>query len=369
MAIVTVPALRALSCLRSLYVHVADISIGTDIGGSIRNPCANCGLFGFKPCASRLPKSGNMSGMPNQESIVGAIGPMGVSARDMELFVKVQLAAQPWRVDPSVVKMPWRPEEVSWIGGDKPRIGVQWNDGVVVPQPPMRTALVEAVDKLKAAGFEVVEVKPRKTAEAWALLKQLYFTDGGARVRREAARTGEPVLALTEWVMTGATEQTSAQVMELVRQREAFRKEYAAYWEQQNIDIMLLPAMPGPANVLGTSKYWNYTAFYNLVDYPGAVFPTRVQVDPGNPDHAADKPREYLSEDDKRTAEECEWAQAERTEARAGDKARARDEARARNELRQCGKGRITSSRAFNLTLVKRCCPSLVHGLSYSRTH
>ncbi len=285
----------------------ADISIGTDIGGSIRNPCANCGLYGFKPCASRLPKSGNMSGMPNQESIVGAIGPMGVSARDMELFVKVQLDAKPWKVDPSVVKMPWRPEEVEWVGGSKPRIGVQWHDGVCVPQPPMRAALKMAVDKLKAEGFEVVEVQPRNTWEAWLLLKELYFTDGGARVRTEAGRTGEPVLPLTEWVMTGATEKTPTQVMELVRRREACRKDYAKYWESLKIDVMLLPAMPGPANVLGTSKYWLYTAVYNLLDYPGAVFPAGVQVDPKNPEHARDEPREYLSEDDKRTAEECEW--------------------------------------------------------------
>lgn len=256
-----------------------------------------------------------MSGMPNQESIVGAIGPMGVSARDMELFVKVQLDAKPWQVDPSVVKMPWRPEEVEWVNGDKPRIGVQWNDGVVVPQPPMRRALEEAVDKLKAAGYEVVEVKPFRTAEAWALLKYLYFTDGGKRVRTEAARTGEPVLPLTEWVLNGAVESTSTEVIELVRRREAFRKEYAAYWNKQNIDIMILPAMPGPANKLGTSKYWNYTAFYNLVDYPGAVFPTNINVDPKNPADAADPPREYLSEDDKRTAEECEYA--DRSEARA----------------------------------------------------
>ncbi|GMK54901.1 hypothetical protein CspeluHIS016_0114870 [Cutaneotrichosporon spelunceum] len=280
------------------------LGIGTDIGGSIRNPCANCGLYGFKPCASRLPKSGNMSGMPNQESIVGAIGPMGVSARDMEFFVKVQLDAEPWKVDMGVVKMPWRPEEVKWVGGSKPRIGVQWHDGVVVPQPPMRASLKMAVDKLKAAGYEVVEVQPRKTWEAWLLLKELFYTDGGARVRAEAARTGEPLLPLTEWILEGAREKTTTELMALIGRREAFRKDYAKYWQSLEIDVMLLPPMPGPANVLGTSKYWLYTALYNLLDYPGAVFPTGVQVDPKNPEHARDEPREYLSEDDKRTAEE-----------------------------------------------------------------
>jgi amidase len=34
-------------------------SIGTDIGGSIRNPAAHNGIYGFKPTSARLPKGGN----------------------------------------------------------------------------------------------------------------------------------------------------------------------------------------------------------------------------------------------------------------------------------------------------------------------
>lgn len=284
-------------------VEAADSSIGTDIGGSIRNPCANCGLYGFKPGAQRLPKGGNISGMPNQESIAGAIGPMGVSARDCELFVKVILDAEPWKLDPGVLRQKWRPEEVTWIGGDKPRIGVMWDDGVVVPQPPMRRALKAAADKLKSLGYEVVDYKPLKTAEAWKLLKKLFFTDGGARFKNLAAETGEPLLELTQWIMAGTENKDATQLMDLVGEREAFRKEYAAYWEDQKIDILLCPPMPGPAPKRLTSTYWMYTSIFNLVDYPGAVFPTGIVVDPKNSADAKDGPRDYLSEDDKTQAE------------------------------------------------------------------
>ncbi|TXT06174.1 hypothetical protein VHUM_03647 [Vanrija humicola] len=282
------------------------LGIGTDIGGSIRNPCSNCGLFGFKPTAARIPKQGNVGGMPGQETIIGAVGPMAVSARDCELFVSSILAAEPWKRDPTMVGMPWRPEAARFSnGGERPRIGVMWDDGVVVPQPPMRRALSAAVDKLKAAGYDVVDFTPYRTAESWEILRQLYFTDGGAYVRGQAAKTGEPILPLTEWIMAGAKDNTATEVMALNRARDAFRLDWWRYFAEQKVDLILTPAYPGPAPVLGTSKYWAYTALFNILDMPGAVFPTGLYVDPQNPADKADVEgaRPWLSEEDKLNAE------------------------------------------------------------------
>lgn len=242
--------------------------------------------------------------MPGQEAIVGAIGPMTVSARDMELFIKVVLDTEPWKFDPSQARMPWRPEEVSWIGGDKPRIGVMWHDGVCKLQPPMARALSQAVDKLRTAGFDVVDYEPHNTAEGWALLKRLYYTDGGERVKRETAKTGEPILPLTQWIMDGSVDTPAIDVMELVKTREAFRLDYNKHWEAAGVDVVLCAPYPGAAPQLGTSKYWMYTAIWNLVDYPGGVFPTQWSVEASD---AAEGPREYLSADDKMVAEFCKW--------------------------------------------------------------
>jgi len=220
----------------------------------------------------------------------------------MELFTKIVLDSEPWKIDPTQAKMPWRPEEVKWIGGDKPRIGVMWDDGVCVPQPPMQRALKLAVDKLKAAGFEVVDYKTKKTAEAWALLQRLYFTDGGERIKRLCAATGEPLLPLTQWILSGSKDTPAIEVFELVKRREAFRVAYNKLWMDHNIDVLLCPPYPGPAPELGTSKYWMYTALFNLVDYPGATFPTPWSVEPTD----VKVKREYLSEDDKMVDDFCE---------------------------------------------------------------
>lgn len=39
------------------------LGIGTDIGGSIRCPAANCGVYGYKPSSYRLPLVGALAGM------------------------------------------------------------------------------------------------------------------------------------------------------------------------------------------------------------------------------------------------------------------------------------------------------------------
>ncbi|CAD6585111.1 MAG: hypothetical protein TREMPRED_004052 [Tremellales sp. Tagirdzhanova-0007] len=273
-------------------------SIGTDIGGSVRGPAALNGIYGFKPTNGRLPRGGGgMSTMWPQNTIMGTVGPMGRSARDLELFMATVLAARPWEFDQDCLKMPWRREEVHWINGKSPRIGVMWDDGVVRPQPPMRRALSIAVAKLRAAGLEVVKFEPYKSAEAWEIVSSLYFSDGGARVRQAAHDSGEPLLPLTEWILSqNTTERTAEDIIQLGLRRERFRAEFLAHFNAANVDVILCPPCPGPAPVLGTSKYWNYTALFNLVDYPGGSLPSGQSV---NSSDFPDPEYSFASESDK----------------------------------------------------------------------
>jgi amidase len=55
-------------------------------------------------------------------------------------------------------------------GGTKPKIGIMWHDGVVMPQAPMANALEVAVNKLRDAGYEVVDYAPYRSMEAWNII-------------------------------------------------------------------------------------------------------------------------------------------------------------------------------------------------------
>ena len=79
-------------------------------------------------------------------------GPMAKNLDDMICYSKAVVDAQAWLVDPKVLPIPWRPVERK----SKLRIAVLWNDGIVRPTPPVTRALSETVEKLKAAGHEIV---------------------------------------------------------------------------------------------------------------------------------------------------------------------------------------------------------------------
>lgn len=280
------------------------LGVGTDIGGSIRAPSACNGIFGFKPTAERIP-NGFTNPVEGNEAILSATGPLARSARDLELFITTVLAAKPWTFDCSAARMPWRPNEVEWLGGLRPRIGVLWHDGIVQLHPPMARALKTAVDKLKDAGYEVVDYKRYRVEDAWDILAKLFFTDGGKAVKAAVETSGEPLFKGVEMLIDISKDLTATELWQLVNRRNALRNDYARHWSESKVDVLLCPPAVGPAQVCGTTKYFTYTGIWNVLDYPAAIFPTGLRVEP------TDRPvkrTEFLGPQDKDLWATCELA-------------------------------------------------------------
>ncbi|KAL1404951.1 hypothetical protein Q8F55_008563 [Vanrija albida] len=256
------------------------IGIGTDIGGSVRSPAAACGIYSFKPSVRRLPYGGaNIPvGPAGYEGILGTHGPMARSVDDLEKYMRLVAASEPWRKDPTLDVKPWREVQPKRL-----RVGVLRDDGVVRPTAPIRRALDAAVEKLRASGeFDVVDYAPFRSAENWEIISALYWPDNGKAVYDHIAGTGERVVPLTQWIISqaGGRQRSTEELWALVARRDAFRAAFAAHWAAAGIDILLTPVGPSPAPQHGTAKYWNYTSFWNLVNYPAVVFPTGAHVEP-----------------------------------------------------------------------------------------
>ncbi|CZR69026.1 related to general amidase [Phialocephala subalpina] len=261
------------------------LGMGGDIGGSIRCPAANVGIYGFKPTPGRIAKQGSKNAITGQEGIMATQGPMSSSRSGLDLFMQTYLSYSPWIKDDYLVPIPWC--EVTFPG--KIKIAIMWSDNIVQPSPPIIRALkqvVEGLEKANATGvkpeFEIVDWKPEGHDECWDLAQALYYEDGGRRVEGIIKEGGEEVLPLTEWLIHGSDNvkyRTVEEVWDLKIKRNAYRLRYNDLWistgaeDGHMVDAILCPAGPGPAPPHGNAKYWNYTSQWNLLEYPGAVFP------------------------------------------------------------------------------------------------
>lgn len=271
----------------SLGFHASCIGIGTDIGGSIRAPASMQGVYGFRPTVGRLPIGDLFVVGRGNEAIKGTIGPMGRTLEICELLVKTVIDGKPWKALRELTNKDWEPEK-ALKDVKKLRIGVLSTDGVVTPQPPVRRAIAEVSDKLRSAGsvngveIEVVPFQPLNHDEAWTIISSLYFEDGGDFKLSHLAKTDEPVLELTKFIMTenpNVRHLTIKELHALNAQKHRYIRAYNQHWANSKIDVLLCPTGPGAAQPHFTTKYWGYTSQWNLVDYPGITFPWTF-VDP-----------------------------------------------------------------------------------------
>lgn len=130
------------------------------------------GLYGLKGSVGRMPHAGLMGSHDGMDAIVGALGPLATSARDLALFARVMLEHEPWLVEPPLLEIPWKQDVAEGRTGvpQKLTVAILWDDGVVAPHPPIRDALARARDALLAAGHDVIDWEPVDHQVAWDLI-------------------------------------------------------------------------------------------------------------------------------------------------------------------------------------------------------
>jgi len=313
------------------------LGIGTDIGGSIRSPAANQGLFGFRPTSYRLPLNGFAATMLGEEHIVPVVGPLSTSLEGIKTFMKTLIDQKPWLYDPMLVPMPWQDTSSNSLlrktttGNKTLRIGVLRDDGIVKPHPPILRGIDTLVAQLRSnPDIQIVEFPAYKHDEAWRIISSLYFADGATEEKAAIDASGEPWRPLSEFIIKdnpNVEELSVPKVWKLTCERDAYREEYVRHWnsigtslpgagasekgdvgalaqESEMVDVLLCPVGPGCAPPLDCARYWSYTSQWNLLDYPSLVFPTGLQC--GSEDKR-DETYVPTNEQDRYNHELCEY--------------------------------------------------------------
>ncbi|KAH9175196.1 general amidase [Lactarius sanguifluus] len=319
------PVNRTLTCGGSsggegalLRMRGSILGVGSDIGGSIRIPAAMNGIFGLRPSYHRIPYEGSANSLEGQDSLPSVLGPISTDLGGIKLFMQAVIGQKPWLKDPLSVRKHWDGDGYRLVehgGGKKLTFGILWNDGLVVPHPPIIRALEMTRDVLIAAGHDVVDWKPYKHAELHDATMSIWAAAGQEDFLAVTSQTGEPILksmaetnTIEGTTFIGSKGISAFELFKIQKKRAVLRKEYLDHWQSTSVststgrpvDAIISPVAPFPPPPHGQNKNVGYTMTWNVLDYPACAFPV-TKVDP-----VLDRPKpehDFLSEADRKIHE------------------------------------------------------------------
>ena len=142
---------------------LAPIALGTDTGGSIRQPAALCGVVGFKPTYGRVSRYGLVA----FASSLDQIGPFARSVDDAARVCAALFGHDPRDATSADVPVP---DFVPALAGDLcgVRVGVPWSFLEKGVDAGVMSAFRQALRDLEAGGAQIVDVELPHAAHAIA---------------------------------------------------------------------------------------------------------------------------------------------------------------------------------------------------------
>jgi amidase len=224
---------------------MAALEMGSDIGGSIRNPAHYCGLFGHKPTWPIIPSRGHALPGVVAEADIGVVGPLARSAADLDLMLDV--LAYPDRIQDGI-----RYDLPPLDGIDGLRV-VLWSDEQMAPVSRAVTDRVRGVGTaLEGMGAHVVDdarpdFDPAESHRIFFALLQAFMGASGPlpqweqeRHQADAFAPDDPNAALFQ-----ARTMSHHTWMGLHHEREQLRWAWRRFFDDH--DVVVMPIMPTSA--------------------------------------------------------------------------------------------------------------------------
>ena len=234
----------------ALATGMTPLELGSDIGGSIRNPAALCGVYGHKPTYGLISLRGHIPGPPGTRSRpdLAVAGPLARSPIDIELSMELlagpdgEAESRAWRY----TMPPARHERVEEF-----RVGVWFDSEICPPEHEVRDHLDSVVDALEAAGVHVDrDARPDISEHAsHRIYEQLLYgqmaTGVPSSTRQEADARYDDLDAGDQdhrMVVLRGVAQRHRHWMAVSERRHRLRDRWASWFE--SYDVLLTPVMP-----------------------------------------------------------------------------------------------------------------------------
>jgi aspartyl-tRNA(Asn)/glutamyl-tRNA(Gln) amidotransferase subunit A len=300
----------------AVAARLVPAALGSDTGGSIRQPAGMCGVVGFKPSYGRVSRYGLVA----YASSLDQIGPLTRSVADAALVASAIMG--PDRHDSTCLASP-APDLLTHLEREPEHltVGVPRQARSPANHPGVAAALERAAHALAGAGASVVEIDLPLTDHAIAAYyliataeasSNLARFDGVRYGRRAALRPGEDLAALyarsraeglgpevQRRIMLGTHALSSgyydAYYATAQKVRRLIRAEFDRAFNDRDLGpaggchAVLMPCSPSPAWRTGAkagdplSEYLEdvYTVAVNLAGLPAVALPAGLADDGG----------------------------------------------------------------------------------------
>jgi aspartyl-tRNA(Asn)/glutamyl-tRNA(Gln) amidotransferase subunit A len=282
----------------AVAANLCDTALGTDTGGSVRQPASFCGVYGFKPTYGRISRYG----LTAFASSFDTIGAFGSNTTDISLLVEI-MSGKDERDSTSSNKDV--PEIVNKLNaGDKKfRIGIAkeyFGQGL---NEEVKKANVRLIEDLRKQGFEIIDITLPHSEYTIATYYILTTAEACSNLSRyDGARYGHRTkekLPLQEMYKASRSEGFGSEVKRRIMlgtyvlshgyydayyiKAQKVRRQIKNDFDEafKKVDLILTPTTPTTAFKLGEKSsdplemYLNdiYTTSANLAGIPGINIP------------------------------------------------------------------------------------------------
>ena len=286
----------------AVAARLAPVALGSDTGGSVRQPASFCGVTGIKPTYGRVSRYGLVA----YGSSLDVVGAFGKNAEDVATLFSLMAGHDPLdatTLDIPVPKINLQPEDG---GSSKPlqglKIGVPQEYFIEGIQAEVETSVRQAIQQLEALGAQARTISLPHTEYALPVYYLIAPAEASANLARfDGIRYGPRVPADTMWdifrntrgqkfgpevkrrIMLGTYALSAgyydAYYGQAQKVRTLIKRDFERAFEE--VDVIAAPVAPSTAFKIGEhgddplSMYLEdvFTLPANLAGVPGLSFP------------------------------------------------------------------------------------------------